>query len=230
MQEDQDQLRSENNSQRKKIISLQIDYEKLSRRPSQVHSASSGGGNDEPFHLATESPSISHLMINELNNSVQSDIATSQLRQTNKLEFEAHSCQQLQVANQTIDLDDVGEKPFEVTQDKISEDVEVLDQEVKEETKEECNLPVYMTKSQHTEPEVQFSISAATLALLAEENAQLKDDIDRKMKTIKEYKYLVDEFNDKLQAEVEKSEQLKLMLKNIQNTKSWGWGGRNQQT
>lgn len=76
---------------------------------------------------------------------------------------------------------------------------------------------------------MQFSISSATLALLAEENAQLKDDIDRKMKQIKEYKFLVEEYNDKLESEVEKSEQLKMMLKNIQNSKSWGFGARNQQ-
>ena len=31
------------------------------------------------------------------------------------------------------------------------------------------------------EPEVAFSISSATLALLAEENAQLKDDIERRI-------------------------------------------------
>ena len=38
---------------------------------------------------------------------------------------------------------------------------------------------------------------------------------------IKEYRFLVDEFNEKLQAEVTKSEQLKLMLRNINNAKSY---------
>lgn len=45
---------------------------------------------------------------------------------------------------------------------------------------------------------------------------------------IKEYRFLVDEFNEKLQAEVTKSEQLKLMLKNINNAKSWGFGAKQQ--
>jgi predicted RNase H-like nuclease (RuvC/YqgF family) len=75
---------------------------------------------------------------------------------------------------------------------------------------------------------VQFSISSATLALLAEENAQLKDDIDRKMKQIKEYKYLMDEFNEKLEAEVMKSEQMKLMLRTVESSRSWGFGARNE--
>lgn len=207
LQQEQDQLRSENNSQRKKIISLQIDYEKLSRRPSQIHSESSGQA-DEPFHLASESP---HLPQDVLNCSVQSDVATSQLRPENKLEYDP--LVGIQEQNATMDMGDLA-RPLE------------------EETKSEPVTAEVQTIEliRNPEPEVQFSISSATLALLAEENAQLKDDIDRKMNQIKEYRYLVDEFNDKLQAEVAKSEHMKLMLRTVESTSGWGFGARTEQT
>jgi hypothetical protein len=48
------------------------------------------------------------------------------------------------------------------------------------------------------------------------------------MKQIKEYKYLMDEFNEKLEAEVMKSEQMKLMLRTVESSRSWGFGARNE--
>ena len=40
----------------------------------------------------------------------------------------------------------------------------------------------------------------------------------------------MDEFNDKLQAEVAKSELMKVMLKTVDSSSSWGFGPRNEQT
>ena len=49
MTEDQDIIKGENNSLKKKVQSLQIDYEKLSRKVSTTQARSSADGNsDEP--------------------------------------------------------------------------------------------------------------------------------------------------------------------------------------
>ena len=49
MTEDQDVMKGENNSLKKKVQSLQTDYEKLSRKVSTTQARSSGGNSDEPY-------------------------------------------------------------------------------------------------------------------------------------------------------------------------------------
>ena len=46
---DQDLMKGENNSLKKKVQSLQTDYEKLSRKVSTTQARSSGGNSDEPY-------------------------------------------------------------------------------------------------------------------------------------------------------------------------------------
>jgi len=61
--------------------------------------------------------------------------------------------------------------------------------------------------------------------MLAEENATMKEDLERKLSQVMEYKNLVEEYAEKLDAEVAKSSHLKHMLNIASQSKSlFGFG------
>lgn len=94
-------------------MSLQMDYEKLSRRATQERSSSSGHHDDfcPSFAIAQDSPHRTQIVSNDtLNISVQSDVATSMMRPENKLDYEPTYEVQHQEQNKTIDLSDFVEK------------------------------------------------------------------------------------------------------------------------
>lgn len=76
---------------RKKIISLQMDYEKMSRRATQERSSSSGQNEDfgPSFNIVPGSPSLNRKTTDPLNCSIRSDVATTLMRPENMLEYEA---------------------------------------------------------------------------------------------------------------------------------------------
>ena len=49
------------------------------------------------------------------------------------------------------------------------------------------------------------SVPNATLQLLADENISMKEDMEMKLNQIMEYKYIIQEYSDKLEAEIERN-------------------------
>lgn len=48
-------------------------------------------------------------------------------------------------------------------------------------------------------------VSAATLELLADENIAMKEDMELKLGQVLEYKYIIQEYSDKLETEIAKN-------------------------
>mmetsp|Transcript_10938 Transcript_10938/g.14764 ORF Transcript_10938/g.14764 Transcript_10938/m.14764 type:complete len:86 (+) Transcript_10938:1480-1737(+) len=78
MASDSDNMKGENNSLKKKVQSLQIDYEKLSKKVSTTQARSSGATN-------------SGVEFDWHNQSVQSDFVHSSLKPGNKLDMRGGS-------------------------------------------------------------------------------------------------------------------------------------------
>ena len=80
-----------------------------------------------------------------------------------------------------------------------------ITEEEDEESKEEIrNLPV---------PE-------STLKMLADENISMKEDLELKLGQILEYKYIINEYSDKLEVEIERNRLLNISIEQIKQNKS----------
>ena len=141
--------------------------------------------------MVPDSPSLNRKTTDPLNSSIRSDVATTLMRPENKLEYEATTEDTLiQEQNKTIDMSDfVDKEPLMFSPDPVEQDEQVQqfqqyhfveEQNVIEEPlayvetaviQEQEQLPEFNIKKSQPEPEISFSISSATLALLAEENA-----------------------------------------------------------
>lgn len=111
---------------RKKVMSLQIDYEKMSRRATQERSSSLGYQEDfaASYNMVPDSPSLTRKTTDPLNSSIRSDIATTLMRPENKLEYETNNEDTLiQEQNKTIDMSEfLNKEPLIFSPDPVEQD------------------------------------------------------------------------------------------------------------
>ena len=60
----------------------------------------------------------------------------------------------------------------------------------------------------------------STLQMLAEENISMKEDLELKLGQILEYKYIINEYSDKLEVEIERNRLLNVSIDQIKQDKS----------
>ena len=64
-------------------------------------------------------------------------------------------------------------------------------------------------------------VPASTLEMLAQENISMKEDLELKLQQITEYKYIIQEYSDKLEAEIERNSLLTAAIDQIKQDKSF---------
>ena len=63
-------------------------------------------------------------------------------------------------------------------------------------------------------------VRGETLQMLADENISMKEDLELKLNQIMEYKYIIQEYSDKLEAEIERNNFLSNAIDKIKQDKS----------
>jgi hypothetical protein len=94
-------------------------------------------------------------------------------------------------------------------------------------TKKEDDEPSLIQEAQNSAESKIPVVAASSLALLAEENAQMKDDLEKRLLVIAQYKTIVAEYEDKLDYELKKNTNLHDALFQTQTpdpkVESGGW-------
>ena len=65
-----------------------------------------------------------------------------------------------------------------------------------------------------------LAVPQSTLQLLADENISMKEDLELKLGQILEYKYIINEYSDKLEVEIERNRLLNASMEQIKQDKS----------
>ena len=217
-------LKGENNSLRKKVQSLQIDMEKLSRRVENSLPASMGEefDNDPIFNAETEagmtcSLNNANITIGLESGNNNTGVLNQSIRSDNGLQTRSSKLDLAANNNSIINLsDECAENDFGDTgvtkQERNTITQRIMESHIGQDGSnivliEEVKQGKQKPPSIFIQDKIQDDVlpPTSTLQMLADENISMKEDIELKCKQIMEYKFMIQECSDKLAAEIEKN-------------------------